>query len=282
MIINDTYNFVFIHIPKCAGTTVRFQLQPFDQTGGSFTGRVDEHPELGIIDYVHIPLFILRQYFPVEYEKIRTYSSFAVVRDPFGRFPSSLSQHLKKCGDGPIHNMKTEDIRRAVDKAIKFLLSYGEPYLPYQYIHFQEQVDFIYDGRERLVSNVYPISAIPEMLVDIGNKLNTRLEGEAGNGDSRANQTTVYRNTFVRAVAETTKPILKSFLGPESRKSLREKAAGFFFIPRDKKLKDIFDSSYVQDFIREYYASDLDFVNKLNSAKAEKADTDFLIEKDSV
>lgn len=282
MIINDTYNFVFIHIPKCAGTSVRSQLQPFDETDGRFTSRIDEHPELGIIDYVHIPLFILRQYFPVEYEKIRTYSSFAVVRDPFGRFPSSLSQYLKKCEDGPIQNLKPADISKVIDRVVSSLLKHGDAYLPFQYIHFQKQIDFIYDGQDRLVSNIYLISDIHEMLADIGNKLDTSFAGQAGNYGGRANQTIVYRNALVRAVAESTKPVLKSFLGPESRKSLREKVAGFFFVPRDKKLKDIFDSSYVQDFIREYYASDIEFVNRLNSKRAKEADTDVPMEKDLI
>lgn len=282
MIINYTHRFAFIHIPKCAGTSVRNMLRPFDETNGKFARSNVRHRLLGRIDYGHIPLFILRQYFSKEYDKIKNYSTFSAVRDPFARFPSSLSQYLKMYGKDKIQNMKTFEIKKTIDTTISFLLSHKDDYLPYQYIHFQKQIDFIYDGQERIVKNVYPVSYLPEMLIDIDNKLNTRFAEQAGSGNGRVNQTIVYRNAFVRNAVEVTKPVLKSFLGPESRKSLREKTAGFFFVPRDKKLKDIFDSFYVHDFIRDYYASDIEFVYKLGSAKAEKADMDFRMEKDSV
>jgi hypothetical protein len=89
MIISDRHHFVFAHIPKCAGTSVRDALQHLDDRDGFYTGRVDQHPTLGLLDYVHIPLFNLRDHFRSEFEKAGDYWSFAVVRDPFGRFPSA-------------------------------------------------------------------------------------------------------------------------------------------------------------------------------------------------
>lgn len=262
MIINDVNKFIFIHIPKCAGSTIRTKLQRFDQTGGRFTSRVDHHSELGIIDYVHIPLFILRLYFPSEYNKTKSYTSFAIIRDPFLRFPSALSQHLKEYENAPIQSMSPADIKKEVDKAIEVLRDHmdEQSYLPYKYIHFQRQVDFIFDGQEPLVRQVYQVFEIPKMLAEIANQLNIGLEEVEIKRGLRTNQSIVYRNALIRVMTETTKPLLKSIFGPDARKKLR----AWFYVSRDKKYSDIFGSSYVRDFIQDYYASDIRLIAAMN------------------
>src|SRR5690554_2986132 len=98
MIINDAHQFVFIHIPKCAGTAVRVRLGEFDSSGGAFSISKGFHTEIGELDMAHIPLPVLKRFFPEPYEKVRTYESFAIVRDPFQRFSSSLFQRLMMFG----------------------------------------------------------------------------------------------------------------------------------------------------------------------------------------
>jgi hypothetical protein len=237
---------------------VRSRLQKFDETHGFFTSRIDEHPELGIIDYVHIPLFILRKHFPNEFQKVCSYNSYAVMRDPYARFPSSFSQYLKK-QHGPIQNLSKAVIVEEIDKTIKFLQKYSDKqaYLPHQYIHFQGQVDFIYDGSKRLVDHVYDTSKISDMLTDIGNFLGVSLEDLNTGSSSKANQSLVYRNSLLKVFAESIKPMLKQVLKTEQRARIRNFAKDIFYIPRDKRLGDIFDSRYIHDFISTYYAEDI-------------------------
>lgn len=92
MIISDTYRFAFIHIPKCAGTTVRQYFDKYDQK--AIESGLKSHPEFGVFDYNHIPLHVLHYFFLTEYEKVRAYYSFAILRDPFARFPSSVNMRL--------------------------------------------------------------------------------------------------------------------------------------------------------------------------------------------
>jgi len=115
MIISDRHKFVFIHIPKCAGLYIRSKLETYDDTDGAFSSRVEPHPELGVLDYVHIPLFTLRDYFPQEYAKVAEYWSFSVVRDPYKRFPSSLTQLFRMYADERIEEKSTREIRAKVD-----------------------------------------------------------------------------------------------------------------------------------------------------------------------
>jgi hypothetical protein len=59
MIVSDRHRFVFIHIPKCAGTSVRNVLEGFDETGGRFNTRIADDPKFGRLDYTHLPLSIM-------------------------------------------------------------------------------------------------------------------------------------------------------------------------------------------------------------------------------
>lgn len=101
MIIDDTHQFVFVHIPKCAGSSVHAQLSLFDaRDPASHRGGV--HPVLGPIHFAHIPLRFLRDHFPAEFAKLGVYRSFALTRDPRARFVSATVQHLREFrGRGP-------------------------------------------------------------------------------------------------------------------------------------------------------------------------------------
>ena len=50
MIISDRNKFVFIHIPKCAGTSIRSRVEHLDDRNGAYSSRLDEHPELGLLN----------------------------------------------------------------------------------------------------------------------------------------------------------------------------------------------------------------------------------------
>lgn len=246
---------------------MRSQLQPYDDTGGRHTNRVDEHPELGRIDYVHIPLFVLREYFAKEYEKVKRYTTYAVVRDPFARFPSSLSQHLRMYGEWPIQEMKPHEVRKCIYNILNLLQDHkqSQSYLPYQYIHFQRQTDFIYDEGERLVDGLYTTEGIDVLISDISSRLGTNLSLEDSTEVDRANQTQVYRNSFLRGFVEPArkrlislmKPILKPLLPQEKRKALSRASREWMLSNSNKQLKAIFSADDVREFIQDYYREDI-------------------------
>ena len=51
MILSDRYRFVFIHVPKCAGTSVRAAVAPYHDADSRFLKGVELHPDLGEIDF---------------------------------------------------------------------------------------------------------------------------------------------------------------------------------------------------------------------------------------
>jgi len=240
MIISDKYNFCFVHIPKCAGTSVRGVLQKFDETLGRFTGHVGAHPEIGKLDYVHIPLAILREYFPGEYKKIKNYHSVAVVRDPYERFPSSLTQHLRMYGEKPIQKMSTKEIRSETDRCINFLDKNRDiTLLPPDYIHFQRQCTYIFDNEECLVDKLYTTNQVDQLLCDLSEKTGFPLAKINQDKQVHANRSVVVRTEGLRILYQATHPLFSKPLNAVLTDNIKQKIRNFIYVPRDKRLRDI-------------------------------------------
>lgn len=224
MIISDKHRFVFIHIPKCAGTSVRRSLQPFDSRKGTFSDRVDHHTELGELDYVHIPLFALRDHFRPEFNVVQQYWSFAVVRDPYARFASSVSQRLRKYSNTPIQKRSVNNITSCILEIIDYLSRQRQEQvlLPPDYIHFQRQVDYIQVDGKRLVDSIYTVNQIDELLADVRQNTGQSLCDIVPEGtNTPANQKKVFRNDLLRRVIETTRPATE-YLRKSYRKPLNK------------------------------------------------------------
>lgn len=257
MIINDQYQFIFVHIPKCAGTSVRTPLSQFDDRQGFYTNRVDQHHSLGLLDYVHIPLFTLRDFFNADYKKFEHYWAFTVIRDPFLRFPSSLSQQLKMYGERPIQNLGKKEVKSEIDRVISFLSKQPQNnhQLPAHYIHFQKQVDFIYVDGKKTVKSLYTVDQVGKLLEQISDRVGHDLTKKNEFGESN-NQTLIHRNEVLRILFQSTRSINKNianFLPRTIKISLRL----LVYTSQNQKPDNVFSSNYVKDFIRNYYKDDI-------------------------
>lgn len=267
MIIDDKHEIAFIHIPKCAGTTIRQYLQEYDRSQGEFTARVDMHEKLGMLDYVHIPLFVLKEHFPEEFELVQKYWSFTVIRDPYSRFASSVSQRLKKYRGRPIETLSESEVRREVQDCISFLENGAEEkeMLPYDYIHFQRQSDYVYLGEEKIVDCVYTTDQVSE-LVDLlleklgsGTPLEEKAEGVSGN---RKNRALVYRNENIRYLMMMLRPIkriLTLFLTDKTKEVIKSN----IYVTRDSRMSDVFSDDSVRRFVERYYSRDIELYERV-------------------
>jgi len=265
MIISDKYHFVFIHIPKCAGSTVRSLLQGLDDTHGAFTGRVERHPELGLVDYVHIPLFVLKIYFPSEFDKVKRFYSFTVVRDPFSRFPSSFSQHLKRYGKEAVKDLSLKELKFEVTRVINYLSNQpgGQALLPADYIHFQPQYDYIYLQGERVVDRVFGLDKIDALVADLNRFIGSDVIKWQSERIENINQATVYRNELIRQMISPLLPLAQKVVRPLLPLCVHEALRGLVYVHQTQRVADIFDSDYVRSFIKEYYREDIELIQSL-------------------
>ena len=130
MIISKKYKLCFIHIPKCAGTSIRTMItgadpDRFQQWGWNWMPR---HQRYG--DTAHMPLIDLA---PPLLAQVKNFRSVTVVRDPLDRFYSSVEQHFSQ------HEYR---VRKPVEEFVFELNTTNIRYDP-AYIHFCPQHYFI-------------------------------------------------------------------------------------------------------------------------------------------
>ena len=94
MIVSDSKRFIFIHIPKCAGNTVRNWLRRYDTRADFFWGIYAPFSDpQSTVDLSHITLPTLRRI--LGRETFDSYFKFVVIRDPYDRAYSSFLEALK-------------------------------------------------------------------------------------------------------------------------------------------------------------------------------------------
>lgn len=144
MIISHKYQTVFVHIPKCAGTSIRNMILNADPDAVRFWGWtwLDRHQRYG--DSAHIPLVELA---PMPMGRVREYTTVTLSRDPVARFLSAVPQHLSQ---HPYRSPKTPS------EILAELTTTNIRYNP-AYIHFCPQHYFIYIGRKRHIDHVISI-----------------------------------------------------------------------------------------------------------------------------
>lgn len=209
VIISDKHSFAFIHIPKCAGTSIRLPLTPFNSWKLAGPPWQRNHPILGLIDFGHIPLFVLRDHFRPEFEAVQKYWSFAVVRDPYTRFASSVSQRLRMYSNTPIQKRTEDDINSCIREVIDCLSRQRQEQvvLPPDYIHFQRQVDYIQVDGERIVDSIYTVDQFNQLLADVSRHIGQKLpDAEIEEESKTKNRTIVFRNDLVRHMIEASRP----------------------------------------------------------------------------
>ena len=244
-------------------------LRPYDSLNGFFSDRVETHPGIGPLDYVHIPLFILKDYFPAEFEAIKNNWSFAVVRNPYERFSSSVAQRIKMYGSKPVHEMGEDEIREEVARCISYLSERkvkGEGFLlgP-EYIHFQRQVDYIYLGSDQIVKSLYALEDLAMLMSD----LRVRMGGDGDGLEydlKKKNQSYSFRSPTYKKIMHLFGPIIVR-LAKFSPAALTLMIKQLFFVGMAKRTDELFSEPEVKDFVRDFYGEDIVLYEKVRGGK---------------
>ncbi|MBT8092677.1 MAG: sulfotransferase family protein [Gammaproteobacteria bacterium] len=268
MIISDEYKFVFVHIPKCAGTSVRNCLEKYGRTDPKFSG-IASHPELGKIDMTHIPLSVLRKHFIDEFDKIKTYDSFAVVRDPFDRFPSSFFQRLKMFSEVPVEAMTKKEFAKTVDETMAKLRNLqADAVLPYDYIHFQKQQTYIFYDNAQIVGSLFPLESVSDLFKHASRLIGADVGPTADAGASHDNKSEFFRTDFLSSIAVHVLPFYTRTMKKWLPGNLKRALNSLLIVNQSQRIKDVFESTHVRQFVRDYYSEDIELFDRLRSQHA--------------
>lgn len=161
MIISTKRNFGFVHIPKCAGSTIKRQLLDLHDIEGRFLNSM-RHPELGKINANHLPLHVLDRHFPDAFAALRSVTSYTLVRDPMDRFISGVAQFVRDKGGEP-GEMTPGALRTTAHGIIDYMEA--APALPdMSHTLFIRQSDYVSLHGARVLDYVYPVEAVDDLM----------------------------------------------------------------------------------------------------------------------
>jgi hypothetical protein len=249
MIINKTHNFGFIHIPKCAGSTIRQQLRDRDDLGGRFYHTMTL-PDLGRINGNHVPLNVLAAHFPEELAALRAVTSYAILRDPMDRFVSGISQYLRAHVREPAE-MTPVEIATQTSRIIEAIRrDTGQTEI--RNTIFYRQYTYVELEGERVIDHLF---AMPDMAA-----LFDRIETQHGLvliRDKVWNPTVTYRVPQMSGPLKRLKTLAQRHLPMKTYVALREVGMQAFTTKGVAKLSTQLEgSAEVQAFVAEHYRAD--------------------------
>lgn len=259
MIISHRHRFAFVHVPKCAGTSVHGRLAPYDDLDGAFYRRVEDHPELGAVDLGHMPLITLRDHFPDEFSCVKRYWSFAVVRAPRARFCSAIAQRLKMYRGTFLQSLSDEELSREISSTIDNLRNLSGRFPP-DLIHFQPQVDYVMIGDERVVDELYRTHEIDQLFEDVARRVGIEalpeLPNESHHGENRSY---AFKSNVVRVAFEPFRPVARSVLKALPQ-GYKQKLRKLVYRDSSEVFERVGPGLGLDEFVAEFYAADLELL----------------------
>lgn len=274
MIISDRFRFVFVHIPKCGGTSVRVALSRFDDRNSYYSlCALRKNKDIGLLDYAHIPLKLLESYFKDDFECVRKYSGFAVFRDPYARFPSSLAQRLMMFKGRKLELLSRGEVKREIDEVIKYITheSPNVPIINPEFIHFSRQIDYVEVDGNRIIERIYPIERLRDLFLDIESITGTEIDKT-----SRIGERLTYKvkglETAVNLVQRPLVSIFPRYVWKPAFSFVKQALIFSNLLDRSPRTHgELFDSKYVSEFISDFYKGDFSIYSKINGEEKIRA-----------
>lgn len=260
MIINAAHDFGFVHIPKCAGSTIRHQLREIDDLGGRFYHTMTL-PDIGLINGNHVPLDLLGSHFPEVLAQLRAVTSYATVRAPTERFISAVAQYLRSHVREPAELSEAEMLEET-DRIIAAVRA-DTGRRDIRNTIFYRQVDFVYLRGEKVIDHVYAMENMQTMLERIaaGHGLELR-------GDTVWNPTVTYRVSGISGALKRLNSASRRILPRSAYVALRDLGIRALTTRGVPTLETALrNSPAVTSFVAEHYAADLELYRNTVAAR---------------
>lgn len=247
MIVSDPLKLAFMHIPKCAGSTVRNALAPFNSHR---FGDYFDYPDGGRQVFDHLPLADVRTHLPDVYKKIVAYESYAILREPRERFASALAQYLRSLQKLKLSRRSGTLFRQTALEVAAKLASAQERRAP-ELTFFQKQAAFVVVDGRRIVRHLYGFDELPRLSADLHLR-----HGIAVDLRERRNQARVEDGAAVRTLKRVGRPLYRQILSEERTARMRLALRTLTGNSPQRLYRQLFDDDAVRAFVDDYYAED--------------------------
>jgi hypothetical protein len=249
MIISQSHNFGFVHIAKCAGSTIRQQLRDKDDLGGRFY-KTMTLPGLGRINANHLSLQMLRDHFPEELAQLKAVTSYTLTRDPMGRFVSGISQLMRDRGMDPGTASHDDVLIQA--RGVMVYLNALDGFPDLEHILFARQIDYVMLEGEKIVSHVCAMEDIDALFDVMATRHDLHLMK-----DTVWNPTVTYKVPALSDILNRAKWFAQKVLPLRGYVALRDFAAKKLTTKGAPQLSETLRGSVeISDFVERYYAND--------------------------
>lgn len=145
--------------------TFRLALAEYETRGNHFFEWQHIGHDKRRFDMAHLTLVQLRQYYPDVFDQIAPYYKFGFVRNPYHRFFSAISQHLKL---GAPHTrvavMSDPELFYRFSNAFAVEILKNETVASdFRLVHFRPQSEFFYLGALKWADCILKIEALDEI-----------------------------------------------------------------------------------------------------------------------
>lgn len=246
MIISRRTKTAFIHIPKNGGTTVRRQMQQLHDIDASFN-KAAHLPGVGRVHLAHLPSSTIREHFPEVYQILLDCQIFVLCRDPFSRFRSSVSQHLKLYKNISMASLGEAELRSRILDLIGEIDTSSDV-LPIKLNHFVRQTEMLDDNME---ISLFALEDMAGMMEQISVRTGVLMRH-----DHKDNETISLRDERLRKPLSRIAVGLKKNLPSTTYQALQKLAKRVLQKPIPQTTEGVFHSPEILDFVKTHYADD--------------------------
>jgi hypothetical protein len=257
-VVSDQHRLVFLHVPKCAGSTLLHDLRRHADPGGDLVG-YRTLPDGGELDLSHLTLAQLADHFPDVLDKLRVYESYAILREPNERFASALAYYMRTVLGRPLALDRFDTVESTL-KDVCTRLSANEAGRDRTLAQFQRQIDYVKLDGTRLVRHLYPITQLQSLADDL------RARHGIDIGLKPVNTTRAETPT-ARMLKNTARPIYRLLPKPAQAR-LRAVYHVHLKSAPGRIYQRLYARSDFRAFVMDYYAADFVLYNDVCGAAA--------------
>lgn len=247
MMISDARRLVFVHIPKCAGTTIRIGLK--SSNCQDFSGYFD-YPEGGRGALQHLPLADLRSHFPDHYDRVESYDSYAILRGTRARFASALFQHLRS-----FHQLEPSAASSSLfrEKAREICGRLDDPTRRRELdlMFFLPQSAFVALNGRQVVRHLYRIEDLSRLALDLKARHDVAIDV-----DIRHNEAGLPPGRRVAELQKLGGGVFRRLVGAGRFARLRSGLRQASGVAPDALYRQLFEDEKIARFVDGYYAED--------------------------